>query len=610
MNTLTIEEDTINQAQHLQPKIWDKVNKEHVKKAIGEFSHELIITPIHMRVLENGWAEYILATDHPQISYQFNAVKRALDHWHIDVESIKKVKEQKEEPVDALRFIVELKETLGIPDEMLPTYMEEIAGTLNSLSYKEYYQNHKSRDLARADFQTIEHAMKEGHPCFVANNGRLGFGATAYQQYAPESDRSFKLIWIAGRKGRTQFTCIEELSYEKVLMQELGEEKISEFENVLKAKNLDPGDYVFMPVHPWQWDNKISFGFAQDIAGEHIVLLGESTDDYSAQQSIRTLYNQSNPGKFYTKTALSILNMGFMRGLSPYYMRNTPGITTWINELLESDSYLQQLNFEMLGEVATVGYRNLNYEPLGRTAAHNKMLSALWRESPLTKISEGQQLMTMAALLHIDNEGNSLLVEMIEASQLTAKEWVTKYLDCYLKPLLHCFYKYELVFMPHGENLILAMENNVPVKAIMKDITEEVIVFNDNLKLSEDAQRLYKQTSDEMKLSYIFTDVFDCIFRFVSDILVANGEYPEPMFWQQVAHCIQDYQQQHPELVSQYERYDFFQEEFGRCCLNRLQLHNTKQMLNLADPIASLQWAGTLKNPIAEYREISKSTKQ
>lgn len=596
--------DTLRkQPGHLKAAIWERVNRAHIRKAISEFAHELIIRPMPVQALSDGWAKYTMPTDKPGVTYRFRAARRALDHWHIDVRSIKKLDGKTKQPLDALVFIIELKETLGIPDEMLPTYMEEITGTLNSLAYKEYYHNLSSDDLVTADFQTIEHAMKEGHPCFVANNGRLGFSAEEYKKYAPEADQPFRITWIAGHKSRAQFACIEQLNYQEVLGQELGPKKILEFENTLRSRGLDPQDFIFIPVHPWQWNNKISHAFSPDIANENIVFLGESSSRYSAQQSIRTLYNQSDPTKFYVKTSLSILNMGFMRGLSPYYMQSTPGITTWINELLQGDEYLNKVGFEMLSEVATAGYRNLYYEPLGKTKAHNKMLSALWRESPLTKITEGQQLMTMAALLHVDSPGKALMIEMIRASGLTPRDWIRSYLNCYLRPLLHCFYKYELVFMPHGENLILVMEGHIPVKAIMKDITEEVIVFNDRIEFSGDARRLYKETSDEMKLSYIFTDIFDCFFRFVSNILVEYGGCPESLFWEQVAHCIHHYREEHPELAAQFKRYDFFKEEFGRCCLNRLQLQNTKEMLNLADPIASLQWAGILKNPIGEFRE-------
>lgn len=50
-----------------------------------------------------------------------------------------------------------------------------------------------------------------------------------------------------------------------------------------------------------------------------------------------------------------------------------------------------------------------------------------------------QRLMTMAALLHLDNNGYSLAAELIEKSGLTAEEWVSKYLDLYLMPLIHSF---------------------------------------------------------------------------------------------------------------------------------------------------------------------------
>ena len=37
-------------------------------------------------------------------------------------------------------------------------------------------------------------------------------------------------------------------------------------------------------------------------------------------------------------------------------------------------------------------------------------------------------------------------------------------------------------------------------------------------------------------------------------------------------------------------------------CLNRLQLANNLQMVNLADPIGSFQMAPNLVNPIARFR--------
>lgn len=585
---------------HLRLDVWKKVNRTLVKKAISEFTHELLLQP-KPQYQEKYWGYYVLVSDIPGITYEFKAKKRSLDHWHIDENSLIKRQNGNPVPVDAVHFILEFRYVLGIPDDMLPTYLEEITSTLSGAAYKYHNKKCSSKELAQCSFQIIEHAMTEGHPCFVANNGRIGFDAEDYIKYAPETDNSFQMIWLAGHQDKATFTAVKGFEYKSLMRRELGVSTIAKFNNTLEDLGLDMESYVFIPVHPWQWHNKIIHIFAADIANMDLVFLGKGEDQYSAQQSIRTLYNKTTPDKLYTKTALSILNMGFMRGLSPYYMQSTPHITAWITALLKDDEYLKKVGFTMLGEVATVGYRNLNYEVLGKTNAHNKMLSALWREVPGSKIKEDQQVMTMAAFLHIDNDNTSLLAELIQASPFDTTTWLKKYLQCYLSPLLHCFYVYELVFMPHGENLIMVMENHTPVKILMKDITEEVIVFNSELNLPEEVKRLYTETSDKMKTLTIFTDVFDCFFRFMGNILEEYCEYSETLFWELVADCVNTYQQKHPELEAQFKKYNLFEPEFDRCCLNRLQLNNTKQMLDLADPIESLQLVGTLKNPIAEY---------
>ncbi len=594
-----------NTISHLQSEVWQHVNKQLVKKAISEFTHELILKPKAIKAIDEAWYLYEISSDNNVFTYQFEAKQCYLEHWVVNTESILKLDaEDNEQPINALYFITEFKTTLGIPDEFLGTYLEEITSTLSGAAFKCQHEKFTAKDLVEGTFQDIEHAMSEGHPCFVANNGRIGFNANDYQIYTPEANTDFKLLWIAAHKRYGTFTAVKNYDYNTFIQRELGDEKLHEFYSVLKDNNLAADDYLFMPVHPWQWTNKIIHVFASDIAINNIVLLGESDDYFSSQQSIRTLFNKTDSRKPYTKTALSILNMGFMRGLSPYYMQSTPHITTWIHNLLKDDTYLKANGFAMLDEVATVGYHNHYYETLGKTNPHNKMLSALWRESPFNKITPNQKVFTMAAFLHIDTNNNAFVAELIHASPYDTRTWLQRYLKAYLSPLIHCFYHYELVFMPHGENIIMVMEDHTPVHILMKDITEEVIVFNETMHLPEHADRLFTKTSDTMKILSIFTDVFDCFFRFLGAILEEQLKFSEDDFWRLVAECILDYQHAHPELAASYERYDVFVDEFDRCCLNRLQLGNTKQMLNLADPIDSLKLEGVLKNPIAKYKNI------
>jgi len=390
------------------------------------------------------------------------------------------------------------------------------------------------------------------------------------------------------------------LNYGQLAQQELGVNQIVVFDKILVSKGLDPLDYIYIPVHPWQWENKINLMFTNDLASNALVYLGEGNQQYAAQQSIRTLYNTSTPTNHYVKTAMSILNMGFVRGLSTHYMRSTPPITEWISDLLLEDNTLKACGFDMLGEVATVGYENKSYTALGYRHANNKMLAALWRESPDAKLKSGERVMTMASLLHQDQSGDALIKHIIKASGLATGDWVQRYLDAYLVPLIHCLYKYKLVFMPHGENIILRMNHHVPKGIFMKDITEEVIVFDTDTQLPEHVDRLQTEASDEMQALSIHTDVFDCFFRFFAAILDEQCNYSSDTFWTQVGDCILTYQAKHPELQASFNQLELLNPKFKRCCLNRLQLSNTKQMLDLSDPVNSLKIEGYLENPIAQ----------
>jgi siderophore synthetase component len=230
------------------------------------------------------------------------------------------------------------------------------------------------------------------------------------------------------------------------------------------------------------------------------------------------------------------------------------------------------------------------------------MLAALWRESPLPRIATGERLATMASLLHVDRHGRSLAAALIERSGLEPEAWLRRYLDAYLRPLLHCFYAYDLVFMPHGENIILVLENDVPVRVFLKDIAEEVVLMDPDAELPPDVERIRAEVPEGMKVLSLLTDVVDCFLRFLNAVLVTGGTVGEDGIWPSVAACARDYQRAHPQLAERFEQHDLFAGEFALSCLNRLQLRNSRQMIDLQDPAGSLQLVGTLANPLAAYR--------
>ncbi|KQY57561.1 hypothetical protein ASD30_15405 [Nocardioides sp. Root140] len=577
---------------HLQPDLLATAQISLVCKAIAEFSHERLLAPV-----ADGHAWELVSPD-GSARYTFTARRHQLEHWVLDRDSLERTVDDTQRPVDVQQFLVEFAPLLGIPEALLPTYLEELASTLASSMWKLGNSTASADDLVHADYQALEAAMTEGHPAFVANNGRIGYGGDDFAAYAPETGNELRLLWVAVRRDKAGLSVGSGLTEESLYRDELGAETLAGFEGTLADLGLDAHDYLYLPLHPWQWVNRVAITFAPDVARRDIVLLGEAPDTFRAQQSIRTFFNTSNPQRHYVKTALAIQNMGFLRGLSPKYMRVTPAINDWVHDLVAADDELRARGFGVLRECAAIGYTGDAFHHLGFTSPYQKMIAALWRESPLPQLRTGERLATMASLLHRDAKGSSLAAAMIAESGVAPAQWLRTYLDAYLRPLVHCLLRYDLAFMPHGENLVMVIEEHVPVRMFMKDIGEEVAVMG-GLPLPEEVERIRAAVpADEQSLA-IHTDVFDGFFRHLAAILDEDGVLPAADFWSEVRACIERHLADHPELADGAAKHDLLRPTFRHSCLNRLQLRNTLQMVDLTDQAGSLLFAGELANPAA-----------
>ena len=605
---------------HLNSDAFAVVQRHLVAKALSEFAHERLIHPVSVGAGGGAAANGSAHADGGAASangddqawelnidgasrYTFTARVLPLEHWVIDEASITRWCDGSEVPLDAQELIVELQDALSIPEDLISTYLEELASTLAGAAYKlegaRAGRRPDARTLADADFQTTEAAMTEGHPGFLANNGRIGFGLSDFRTWAPENGELNRIEWVAVRRELSHLSLGVGLDEESHLGEALSEAERDLFGSRIRAAGQDPADFHLMPIHPWQADHRLSITFAADIARGDLLPLGEGLDKHQAQQSLRTFFNHSRTGAPYVKVALAVQNMGFLRGLSPKYMRDTPAINDWVANLISADDTFAATGFRVLRERAALGYTGDVYHRTKETNPHRKMLAALWRENPIEQIAPGQRLITMAALLHRDHQGVSLASELINASGLSAAAWLRSYLRAYLKPLVHALLAHDLVFMPHGENLILILDEHTVTGAFMKDIGEEVAVLG-HRELPADVERIRAVVSGEEKALSVFTDMFDGVLRHLSGILDADGLLPADRFWAIVAETLDDYEAEHPESARGVSGdVDLRADHFAPSCLTRLQLKNTKQMVDIGNQAESLLYAGTMPNPVA-----------
>ncbi|MEV8060725.1 IucA/IucC family protein, partial [Streptomyces antimycoticus] len=231
---------------HLTPDLWDRAGRLLIRKALAEFTHERLLAP---ELGPDG--RYAVTSDDGAVTYRFAARVLSLDHWLVEADSITRHDRAGTElPLDALDFFIELSERLGLSDDVLPVYLEEISSTLSGTAFKLAGEPVGAAQLATSGFQEIETGMTEGHPCFVANNGRLGFGIHEYLSYAPETASPVHLIWLAARRDRSTFTAAADLDYDALIHSELSERTRARFAQTLTDLGLDPADYHLLPVHP------------------------------------------------------------------------------------------------------------------------------------------------------------------------------------------------------------------------------------------------------------------------------------------------------------------------------------------------------------------------
>ena len=92
-------------------------------------------------------------------------------------------------------------------------------------------------------------------------------------------------------------------------------------------------------------------------------------------------------------------------------------------------------------------------------------------------------------------------------------------------------------------------------------------------------------------------------------MLEQQTQVSESDFWEIVADSVKDFQQEHPQFDAKYQRYDLYCSSFARTCLNRIQLNNNQQMIDLEDREKNLRFAEDIANPLALFAKTHRIIK-
>ncbi|MFI8006631.1 IucA/IucC family protein [Streptomyces sp. NPDC086010] len=584
---------------------WERVAAALLAKMLGEFAYEEVVRPTpqeHAGRQRSG--TYTLTLDDGGTLF-FHARRGAYGSWRVAPATIREVKAGGAEGTpfrDPLGFLARGRHLLGLDGATLAHLIRELTATLVADARIDRTAL-RAAQLAELPYAELE-GHQTGHPWLVANKGRLGFSAADAARFTPEARSATVLPWIAVSSHIAQYRGVGRLAAPDVLYgQELDPDVRDSFAAILRGRGLDPGDYLFLPVHPWQWDEWIVPLFAPDIAEGAVVPLHADDDLRLPQQSIRTFTNVGRPDRHTVKLPLSILNTLVWRGLPTERTLAAPAVTAWVQGLCEGDPFLRDTcRVVLLGEVASVTVEHPLYDRLPESPYQFKeILGAIWREPLQPRLAAGERARTLASLLLTDPDGRAFTAELVARSGLTPVAWLTRLFAALLPPLLHFLYRYGTVFSPHGENAIVVFdEHDVPVRLAIKDFVDDVNVSARRLPeldtMPPHVREILLTEEPSFLTQFIHSGLLVGVFRFLSPLCEEQLGVPEDEFWSLVRAEILRHHARFPELKERFEIFDMLTPTIERLCLNRNRLHLDGYRDRPQRPHAAVH--GSVDNPL------------
>ncbi len=293
-----------------------------------------------------------------------------------------------------------------------------------------------------------EQSLLFGHPFHPTPKSSEGFTAEDLAAYAPELGASFVLHYFA------------------IAPELLVEDRLSAVpwvppEVQLQAQRLlgaDQGGYPLLPVHPWQ------AGYLRQRnavgPGGGLADLGPLGRPVYPTSSVRTVCDPAFATSWKLPLHVRITN----------FVRNNPG--EHARRALDASRLIQALRpgwaYQGFDVLVETGYRTIDHPALADD------ITVLYRENPFATRPQAPQV--VAGLLEEGTDGAQpeLIRYVRQATGRPAAdhviEWLRRYLEISLLPLLAVFSAHGISLEAHVQNSLLHLEGGWPARFYVRDM--------------------------------------------------------------------------------------------------------------------------------------------
>lgn len=461
-----------------------------------------------------------------------------------------------------------LEASLGdLVDELLSTRKDKVR-LLKELHLTnklcEWNDRHLQLPMSRrsSSYEELESEIIEGHPYHPCFKSRTGFTIDDHKDYGPEAKQSFTLQWVAVRRSYVRISVLEE--EENFWKRELGHLLWEDLLATLAVSDGTFEEYTFLPVHPWQWHN-----MKQELAGlmeqKDLIPLNVKGDYYRATQSVRTLWNFSNPKKAQLKCSMNMVNTSSLRKLHSHAVCAAPHISAWLKRVIQLDDYLHnEASLIVLEE-----YVGIIFEP--KTKKHSRklegQLGSIWRESVRSYMKDEEEAVPFTVLMMMERDGRPFIDDWL--CRYGTEEWVKRLIEVSVIPVWHLLVAHGIAVEAHAQNMILLHQNGWPTRVVLRDFhdsIEYVEEFIADRRLVPDFETIHEHFKGAPVDHYYWMSsvealrelAMDTLFVFhlseLSYLLEEQYGFAETRFWSLVKNGIQKHFERFPSLCSRNEQ--------------------------------------------------------
>lgn len=333
------------QSPGLSPS-WQRVVRQTLEAVLFEGLVDCVIAPSLKRKRDkHGWGTVYFGLGGR--GYSCRGKRGGFDRVRLNIDSLRRLGLQAP-AVNLADFLRELVDALPGEPGAKRRFWEELQESIERSEWSEQNLGPET-DRRQLDFADLEGTLSEGHLGHPRFRAPIGFTGTDHRRYSSGATQPIRLQWLAIPKSLVVLNGAAQT--DAFWCRELGWPLWQSLRARCRSRGGDPDKYQFLPVHPWQWHNRLAP--KRRLANRSIFELGHPGDSYRSSQSMGTLLNVSDPSRSSVKLPLDAVTPTARCPLLSQDVDSAPTVSRWLANRVAGDNFFQHHPLVVLEEFAS-----------------------------------------------------------------------------------------------------------------------------------------------------------------------------------------------------------------------------------------------------------------